>query len=486
MQRLEGLLRKAVQDYEMIAPGDRVCVGVSGGKDSVALTVALGHLRRYLGVPFEVMAVTLDPRFGGVEADYQPLADLFAQEGIPYEIRRTDIGPVVFDYRKEPNPCALCAKMRRGALHAAAQELDCNKVALGHHLDDAVETFYMNLWREGRIGCFSPVTYLDQRNITLIRPMIFATESEVKSAVYHAGLPIIKSRCPADGATVREQTKLFVQQMSRDDPAFRQKTLHALQQSGIDGWRPLHTGHTRARFPVVFCIEMGWIAMTNELYEKHCWALVDLDAMQSNLALIQKTVGAPVCCVVKADAYGHGAAVAGPWLEENGAAAFAVSCLAEARHLRRHGISKPILILGYTDPLQVDQLAFNCITQTVYSEEYAKALSAAAQTPAWRYTATLRLIPVWDALGSACVLTLRRQSLPWSAAPPCPSCTSAVFSSILPWQTAPRRKTKPTPKPSTPCLSAPCSGCRRTALPCTPSTAPTLPHKCATRNGTTA
>ena len=119
--------------------------------------------------------------------------------------------------------------------------------------------------------------------------------------------------------------------------------------------------------------------MTNELYEKHCWALVDLDAMQSNLALIQKTVGAPVCCVVKADAYGHGAAVAGPWLEENGAAAFAVSCLAEARHLRRHGISKPILILGYTDPLQVDQLAFNCITQTVYSEEYAKVLSAAAQ-----------------------------------------------------------------------------------------------------------
>ena len=245
MQRLEGLLRKAVQDYEMIAPGDRVCVGVSGGKDSVALTVALGHLRRYLGVPFEVMAVTLDPCFGGVEADYQPLADLFAQEDIPYEIRRTDIGPVVFDYRKEPNPCALCAKMRRGALHAAAQKLGCNKVALGHHLDDAVETFYMNLWREGRIGCFSPVTYLDQRNITLIRPMIFATESEVKSAVYHAGLPIIKSRCPADGATVREQTKLFVQQMSRDDPAFRQKTLHALQQSGIDGWRPLHTGRTR-------------------------------------------------------------------------------------------------------------------------------------------------------------------------------------------------------------------------------------------------
>lgn len=242
MQRLEGLLRKAIQDYDMIAPGDRVCVGVSGGKDSVALTVALGHLRAYLGVPFEVVAVTLDPMFGNVETDYTPLAELFARENIPYEIRRTDIGPVVFDYRHEPNPCALCAKLRRGALHAAAQELGCGKVALGHHLDDAVETFYMNLWREARIGCFSPVTYLDRRKITLIRPMILATESDVKTAVRHAGLPVIKSRCPADGTTVREETKEFVHRRSREDPAFRQKTLHALQESGIDGWKPLHTG----------------------------------------------------------------------------------------------------------------------------------------------------------------------------------------------------------------------------------------------------
>ncbi|MGN0651637.1 MAG: tRNA 2-thiocytidine biosynthesis TtcA family protein [Gemmiger sp.] len=242
MQRLEGLLRKAIQDYEMIAPGDRVCVGVSGGKDSVALTVALGHLRHYLGVPFEVVAVTLDPRFGGVESDYTPLAELFAREEIPYEVRRTDIGPVVFDYRKESNPCALCAKLRRGTLHTAAKELGCNKIALGHHLDDAVETFYMNLWREGRIGCFSPVTYLSRRDLTMIRPMILATEAEVRSAVRHAGLPVIKSRCPADGVTVREDTKEFVREMSRKDPAFRQKTLHALQESGIDGWKPIHTG----------------------------------------------------------------------------------------------------------------------------------------------------------------------------------------------------------------------------------------------------
>lgn len=245
MQHITGLVRKAVQDYEMIAPGDRVLVGVSGGKDSVVLTVALARLRAYLGVPFELQAVTLDPCFGGVETDYTPLAELFAAENVPYEVRRTDIGPVVFDYRKESNPCALCAKLRRGTLHTAAQQLNCNKVALGHHLDDAVETFYMNLWREGRIGCFSPVTYLSRRDLTMIRPLLLATEGEVTSAVKRTGLPVIKSRCPADGVTTREETKQFVREFSRKDPAFRQKTLHALQESGIDGWRPLHTGRKK-------------------------------------------------------------------------------------------------------------------------------------------------------------------------------------------------------------------------------------------------
>ena len=242
MQRLCGLMRKAVQDYEMIAPGDRVMVGVSGGKDSVALTIGLSMLRKYIGFDYEVVAVTLDPQFDHQPMDYSALAELFRQHGIPYEVRRTEIGPVVFEYRKEKNPCALCAKLRRGALHTAAQELGCNKVALGHHLDDAVETFYMNLWREGRIGCFSPVTYLSQRDLTLIRPMLLATEYEVQCAVREADLPIVKSRCPADGVTVREQTKEFVQERCRTDHAFRQKTLHALQESGIDGWRPVHTG----------------------------------------------------------------------------------------------------------------------------------------------------------------------------------------------------------------------------------------------------
>ena len=196
MQRLCGLMRKAVQDYEMIAPGDKVMVGVSGGKDSVALTIGLAELRKYIGFDFTVQAVTLDPQFGGRPMDYTVLQELFAQYDIPYEIRRTEIGPVVFDYRKEKNPCALCAKLRRGALHTAAQELGCNKVALGHHLDDAVETFYMNLWREGRIGCFSPVTYLSRRDLTLIRPMLLATEQEVISAVNAEGAAHRQERLP--------------------------------------------------------------------------------------------------------------------------------------------------------------------------------------------------------------------------------------------------------------------------------------------------
>lgn len=238
MQRLEGLMRKAIQEYKMIEPGDRICVGVSGGKDSVALTVGLAHLRRYLNIPFEVVAVSLDPQFGGKATDYAPLEELFAKLEVPFEIRRSNIGAVVFDVRKEPNPCALCAKMRRGLLHDTAKELGCNKVALGHHLDDAIETFYMNLWGEGRLGCFSPVTYLSRKDLTMIRPMILATESDVRRAVKHESLPVVKSACPADGATRRQEMKEYVADMCRKDRAFRQKMLGAMQGADLDGWAP--------------------------------------------------------------------------------------------------------------------------------------------------------------------------------------------------------------------------------------------------------
>lgn len=242
MQRLEGLMRKAIQEYKMIEPGDRICVGVSGGKDSVALTVGLAHLRRYLNIPFEVVAVSLDSQFGGKATDYAPLEELFAKLEVPFEIRRSNIGAVVFDVRKEPNPCALCAKMRRGLLHDTAKELGCNKVALGHHLDDAIETFYMNLWGEGRLGCFSPVTYLSRKDLTMIRPMILATESDVRRAVKHESLPVVKSACPADGATRRQEMKEYVADMCRKDRAFRQKMLGAMQGADLDGWAPVAKG----------------------------------------------------------------------------------------------------------------------------------------------------------------------------------------------------------------------------------------------------
>jgi len=235
MQRLCGLARKAMQLYKMIEPGDRVCVGVSGGKDSVALVLALKLVSAYFEHPFSVQALTLDPQFYAEETDYTALTAFFAQAGIEHTVVRTAIGPLIFEERREKNPCALCAKMRRGALHSGAKQLGCNKVALGHHLDDAVETFYMNLFVEGRIGCFSPVTWLSRQEITVIRPLVLAREFEVARAAREVEAPVVKSRCPVDGETERARTKAFVAMRTHEDPAFCQKTLGALQKAGIDG-----------------------------------------------------------------------------------------------------------------------------------------------------------------------------------------------------------------------------------------------------------
>ena len=231
-------MRKAIQDYEMIRPGDNICVGVSGGKDSLALVIGLARLRNYIGIPFGLEAVTLDPQFEGRPTDYHLLEELFASYDVPYHVVRSNIGHVVFDVRKEPNPCALCAKMRRGLLHTTAKELGCNRVALGHHLDDAVETFYMNLWGEGRLGCFSPVSYLSRRELYLIRPMILATEAQVITAARGLELPVVKNPCPVDGVTHRQDMKQFVSEMCEKDPAFRQKMLGAMRGADLDGWGP--------------------------------------------------------------------------------------------------------------------------------------------------------------------------------------------------------------------------------------------------------
>ena len=235
-QRLCGLMRKAIVQYDMLQDGDKVCVGVSGGKDSVALTLALAQLQKYIDIKFDLVAVTLDPQFYSKPTDYSALEELFRERDIEYVIKRTDIGPIIFDQRKEENPCSLCARMRRGALHDVAKELGCNKIALGHHLDDAIETFYMNLWNEGRIGTFSPVTYLSRKDVTMIRPLALAVESDVVSAVNQMKMPIVKSACPADGVTNRQNMKDFITEKCKTDPSFRAKSLNAFQKKDLDGW----------------------------------------------------------------------------------------------------------------------------------------------------------------------------------------------------------------------------------------------------------
>ena len=236
MQKLAGLMRRAIEKYDMIQPGDRIAVGVSGGKDSMALLVGLCKLRDYIGIPYEVVAITLDPCFNGVETDYSPVAKVCEDLGVEYVLKRTEIGQIVFDVRNESNPCSLCARMRRGCLHDAAKEHNCNKIALGHHYDDAIETFIMNLFQEGRIGCFQPVTYLSRKDLTMIRPMIMAEESMISAAAHHENLPIVKSKCPADGNTNRERTKEWVRMMDRQSKGFKKRIYGAMERGHVSGF----------------------------------------------------------------------------------------------------------------------------------------------------------------------------------------------------------------------------------------------------------
>ena len=236
MQKLMSHMRAAMQRYDMIEAGDRVAVGVSGGKDSVALLAALSQMRIFYPEPFTVTAIAVDPSFGGVETDYGAIEAFCEKNDVPFIVKRTQIGQIIFDVRKEPNPCSLCARMRRGALHDAVKAAGCNKLALGHHMDDAAETFMMNLLNEGRVGCFSPVTYLSRKDLTMIRPMIFARESDCARVCRTLGLPTVKSRCPADGETERQRTKELLTALEKDYDDVRQKILGAMQRGHISGF----------------------------------------------------------------------------------------------------------------------------------------------------------------------------------------------------------------------------------------------------------
>ena len=235
IKRVLSYVRRAVDDYEMIKEGDRIAVGVSAGKDSLTLLCALAQLKRFYPIPFELCAVTIDMGLEGMELS--GVEALCRELGVEYHIIPTQISKIIFDVRKEKNPCSLCAKMRRGALHNAAKELGCNKVALGHHFDDVVETFMLNLFFEGRIGCFQPVTYLSRTDLTLIRPMIYMPEKDVRYFSSKAELPVVSSTCPADKNTEREEMKKLLASLERENRGLRYRIFGAIQRGEIDGFK---------------------------------------------------------------------------------------------------------------------------------------------------------------------------------------------------------------------------------------------------------
>ena len=235
MQKLLGLMRRCIDDYDMISPGDKIAVGVSGGKDSLVLLVLLAELRKFFNKPYEVQAVTIDM---GLGMDYSGVAELCKQLDVPYTIINTQIAPIIFDHRKEKNPCSMCAKMRRGALNQAILDLGCNKVALGHHYDDAVETFMMSLLYEGRISCFQPVTDLDRTGVIQIRPMLYIHEKTVDNFATRMELPVVENRCPVDKTTKREEVKQLIYDLSQTYPDLKERIFGAMQRYPLPEWEP--------------------------------------------------------------------------------------------------------------------------------------------------------------------------------------------------------------------------------------------------------
>ena len=238
MKRMLSYTRRGVDDYNMIEEGDKIAVGISGGKDSLALLCSLAYLRRFYPKKFELIAITIDMGFEG-GMDFTHVKELCEKLDVPYYIIPTEISKIIFDVRKEANPCSLCAKMRRGALHNAAKELGCTSVALGHHFDDVVETFMLNLFFEGRLGCFSPVTYLSRVGIKLIRPMLYMPEKDVVEFAKKNDLPVVESKCPADKNTEREEMKTLLRTLERQNKGLRYRIFGAICRGELDGFREI-------------------------------------------------------------------------------------------------------------------------------------------------------------------------------------------------------------------------------------------------------
>ncbi|HIR94137.1 MAG TPA: tRNA 2-thiocytidine(32) synthetase TtcA [Candidatus Egerieimonas intestinavium] len=236
LQQLLSYTRRAVDDYQLIEENDKIAVGISGGKDSLTMLYALQGLKRFYPKKFSIVGVTVDLGFPGFQLE--GIQNLCRQLEVPYHVVKTDIGSIIFDQRKETNPCSLCAKMRKGALNQAVKELGCNKVAYAHHKDDVVETMLLSLIFEGRFHSFSPKTYLDRMDLTVIRPLLYVDEYDVVGFQKKYQLPVSKNPCPADGHTKREYAKELLTQLTRENPGVKERMFSAVVNGNISGWPP--------------------------------------------------------------------------------------------------------------------------------------------------------------------------------------------------------------------------------------------------------
>ena len=235
LQQVLSYVRKAIDEYQMIQEGDRIAIGISGGKDSLTLLYALSGLKRFYPIPFEIHAITVDLGFENL--NLSKVAKLCETLAVPYTIVKTDIAKIVFDDRGEKNPCALCAKMRKGALNDAIKKAGLNKIAYAHHKDDVVETMLLSLIFEGRFHTFAPVTYLDRMDLTVIRPMLYMDECDVISFVKKHEVPVVKSPCPVDGHTKREYAKNLLHSLNIENPGVRERFFTAIHRSSLNGWK---------------------------------------------------------------------------------------------------------------------------------------------------------------------------------------------------------------------------------------------------------
>ena len=245
LQRLYSYTRRAIDDYHMIDNGDKIAVAVSGGKDSITLALALKGLKRFYPKHFTIHAYTVS--IGFPDMDFTPLSSFFAAHDIPYDVIQTQIKEIVFDTRQETNPCSLCATLRKGALYDKAKEDGCNKVALGHHMEDTVETLMLSLIYEGRLNTFQPVTYLSRTGLSVIRPMIYLPEKEIVYFTNKQKLPVLHNTCPVDGYTKRQEVEDLLMELNRKDHNTTHRMFTAIQRSNLPGWEDYTPGSHRIK-----------------------------------------------------------------------------------------------------------------------------------------------------------------------------------------------------------------------------------------------